>query len=118
MGSSSELKHVEEGIHTAFQLATLSGPLCGEPLRGLCFMVERMELPEEASAALGGQMISAMREACRKGFLQNSPRLMLAMYSCQIQAQADVLGKVYGVLSRRRGRVLSEEMKEGTLFFE
>jgi ribosome assembly protein 1 len=28
-----------------------------------------------------------------------------------------VLGKVYGVVARRRGRIVSEEMKEGTSFF-
>lgn len=30
---------------------------------------------------------------------------------------ADVLGKVYAVVARRRGRIVSEEMKEGTAFF-
>ena len=30
---------------------------------------------------------------------------------------ADVLGKVYGVVARRRGRIISEEMKEGHSFF-
>lgn len=60
---------------------------------------------------------------------------MLAMYSCEIQATsksphrhiqrftitnattAEVLGRVYGVITRRRGRILSEVMKEGTPFF-
>lgn len=39
------------------------------------------------------------------------------MYSCDIQASTEVLGKVYGVIARRRGRIVSEEMKEGTSFF-
>jgi ribosome assembly protein 1 len=30
---------------------------------------------------------------------------------------AEVLGRVYGVITRRRGRILSETMKEGTPFF-
>ena len=30
---------------------------------------------------------------------------------------ADVLGKVYGVVAKRRGRIVAEEMKEGTEFF-
>lgn len=29
---------------------------------------------------------------------------------------ADVLGKVYGVIAKRRGRIVAEEMKEGTSF--
>lgn len=33
-----------------------------------------------------GQVISTMREACRQSFLDWSPRLYLAMYSCDIQA--------------------------------
>lgn len=61
--------------------------------------------------------------------------MMLAMYSCEIQASstrlplpppnhkltetqpAEVLGRVYGVITRRRGQILSEAMKEGTPFF-
>ena len=58
------------------------------------------------------------------------------MYSCEIQASgkfrfsvfvlvrtsllssvADVLGKVYGVVAKRRGRIVAEEMKEGSSFF-
>jgi translation elongation factor EF-G len=31
---------------------------------------------------------------------------------------ADTLGRVYGVISRRRGRITSEELKEGTPFFQ
>lgn len=46
-----------------------------------------------------------------------SPRLQLAMYSCDIQATSEVLGKVYGVVAKRKGRIVSEEMKEGTTFF-
>jgi ribosome assembly protein 1 len=30
---------------------------------------------------------------------------------------AEVLGKVYAVISRRRGQIFSEEMKDGTIFF-
>ncbi len=83
-----------------------------------------------------GSFISAVRDACRNGLLDWSPRLMLAMYTCDIQASgelalicahirlltlscviADVLGKMYGVVARRRGRIVAEEMKEGTEFF-
>lgn len=28
-----------------------------------------------------------------------------------------MLGKVYGVVAKRRGRIVAEEMKEGTTFF-
>src|SRR5690606_33284179 len=38
--------------------------------------------------------------------------------SCTILCPTDVLGKVYATVTRRRGVIVSEEMKEGTPFFE
>ncbi|ORX86638.1 P-loop containing nucleoside triphosphate hydrolase protein [Basidiobolus meristosporus CBS 931.73] len=121
------IREFEESINTGFQLATFAGPLCSEPMAGMCFFLEEfiVENDEEddditARSKLGmvsGQIIYAMKEACRQGLLAWSPRLLLAMYSCEIQAQTDVLGKVYAVLSRRRGKILSEELKDGTPFF-
>ena len=37
--------------------------------------------------------------------------------SSMLICPADVLGKMYGVVARRRGHIVSEEMKEGTSFF-
>ncbi|KAJ8080788.1 Cytoplasmic GTPase/eEF2-like protein (ribosomal biogenesis) [Marasmius tenuissimus] len=113
-------------VETGFQLATFQGPLCAEPVEGLAYFVESLEVDQERLdveieqnrlAQVSGSLISAVREACRNGLLDWSPRLMLAMYSCDIQCSTDVLGKVYGVVARRRGRIVAEEMKEGTSFF-
>ncbi|KAF9485896.1 translation elongation factor 2 [Pholiota conissans] len=113
-------------IETGFQFATFQGPLCAEPVEGLAYFVEQVDIDKEAlekeieqnrMSQVTGSLISAVRDACRNGLLDWSPRLMLAMYSCEIQASADVLGKVYGVVAKRRGRIVAEEMKEGTSFF-
>ena len=40
------------------------------------------------------------------------------MYQCSIQATSDVLGKLYGVISKRNGRVLDDDMIEGTNLFQ
>ncbi|TPX45670.1 hypothetical protein SeLEV6574_g03736 [Synchytrium endobioticum] len=123
--SDPSIRDLDGSLHSGFQLSTLVGPLCGEPVVGTAFVIEecKIERPDSEEGmssmlfSLSGQVISTMKEACRQAFLQWSPRLMLAMYSCDLQAPAEVLGKVYGVLARRRGRILAEEMKEGTPFF-
>lgn len=118
------VKDFDGSITTGFQLSMLAGPLCAETVVGVCIFVEEFKVEnlddEEPSkvAALSGQVISTMQQACRQAFLQWSPRLCLAMYSVQVQATADVLGKVYAVISKRKGRVLSEELQEGTPFFD
>ncbi|KAJ4505068.1 Cytoplasmic GTPase/eEF2-like protein (ribosomal biogenesis) [Exophiala dermatitidis] len=109
----------------AFQLATSQGPLCREPMQGVAVFLEDIsqQLPSESSdpavesGRLTGELISAVREAIRSAFLDWSPRILLAMYSCTIQATPDVLGRVYSVLTRRRGAILSEALLEGTPYF-
>ncbi|EPX71808.1 GTPase Ria1 [Schizosaccharomyces octosporus yFS286] len=114
-----------EYIATAFQISTQQGPLCAEPVQGICVCIESIEIEngqENEVLTIGnpqipGQVISAVREAIKQGFLAWSPRLLLAMYSCDVQATAEVLGRVYGVVAKRKGRIVDEEMKEGTPFF-
>ncbi|GAM90655.1 hypothetical protein ANO11243_087000 [Dothideomycetidae sp. 11243] len=111
----------------AFQLACHQGPLCAEPMQGVAVFLERITLNknekgEEADSAtsfsaqnigrLTGEIIKATRDSIRTAFLDWSPRILLAMYSCEIQASAEVLGRVYGVITRRRGRIVSESLLE------
>ncbi|GLB38509.1 putative elongation factor G C-terminus [Lyophyllum shimeji] len=120
------VRDFDNHIETGFQLATFQGPLCAEPVEGMAYFVESVEIDREnlakeieqnRVAQVTGSVISAVRDACRAGLLDWSPRLMLAMYTCDIQASTDVLGKVYAVVAKRRGRIVGEEMKEGTTFF-
>ncbi|KAI4189706.1 MAG: hypothetical protein LQ346_005064 [Caloplaca aetnensis] len=113
-------------ISYAFQLATAQGPLCSEPCQGIAVFLEEVTVAaasdDEPSTRdqlgrLTGEVIKTARDSIRQGFLDWSPRLLLAMYSCEIQASTDVLGRVYAVITRRRGRIVSESMKEGTPFF-
>ncbi|OCT86890.1 hypothetical protein XELAEV_18020580mg, partial [Xenopus laevis] len=178
-------RNFDNSIVSGFQLATLAGPMCEEPLMGVCFIVEKLDLsrpllpkdsgsqeseantgtePEHSESgttaslindasksateetelipkdenggraleksskrkgdlltdcygAFSGQLIATMKEACRYAFQVKPQRLLAAMYTCEIMANAEVLGRVYGVLSKREGRVLLEEMKEGTDMF-
>ncbi|KAJ9136725.1 Ribosome assembly protein 1 [Pleurostoma richardsiae] len=119
-------RHFSDKITYGFQLATAQGPLCHEPVQGIAVIIEDVSIAtgeDEGSSAgdklgrLTGEVIKTVQQSIHKGFLDWSPRLMLAMYSCEIQASTEVLGRVYDVLTRRRGRVLSEMMKEGTPFF-
>ena len=107
----------------AFQLATSQGPLCNEPMQGVAVFLEDVCTnisEDEASQNMGrltGEIIRTTKESIRQGFLDWSPRLLLAMYSCEIQASAEVLGRVYSVITRRRGRIVSEFLLEPSTNF-
>ncbi|GAV55577.1 hypothetical protein ZYGR_0AV02090 [Zygosaccharomyces rouxii] len=120
-----------DSIINGFQLAVNEGPLAREPVQGMCVVVEDIvEMsPEEMSSIedpqyqkdkvnISGRFITSVRDVIHAGFLDWSPRMMWAVYSCDVQTSVDVLGKVYSVVQQRRGRIESEEMKEGTPFFQ
>ncbi|KAF4626187.1 hypothetical protein G7Y89_g11978 [Cudoniella acicularis] len=126
VGDTLQARDFSDKISYAFQLATAQGPLCNEPVQGIAVFLEEVIVTppadDDSSARdklgrLTGEVIKTVQQAIKQGFLDWSPRLLLAMYSCEIQASTEVLGRVYDVLTRRRGRILSESLKEGTPFF-
>jgi len=113
---------LESSLIQGFQLATLAGPLCEEPMMGVAFIVEDWVVKDEAASEAGwgplsGQIVSTVKECCRKAFLVKCVRLMTAMYSCNISVKAEVLGKMFSVLHRRRGQVVKEDLIEGSSTF-
>ena len=97
-----EPAHFADKIVYAFQLAMAQGPLCHEPVQGVAVIVEEVKIvgdgEENASllvrdglGRLTGEVIKTTQQIIHKGFLDWSPRLMLAMYSCEIQASSKFL---------------------------
>eukprot|EP00730_Choanoeca_flexa_P004343 TRINITY_DN11666_c0_g1_i8.p1 TRINITY_DN11666_c0_g1~~TRINITY_DN11666_c0_g1_i8.p1 ORF type:complete len:1050 (+),score=270.78 TRINITY_DN11666_c0_g1_i8:3-3152(+) len=114
---ASELAQYANSLQVGFQLITQAGPLCEEPLLGVCYEIVDIGVDEACpapDAGFAGQVISAMQTACRQAMLVQPCRLRLAMFKCDLVVSAAALGKVYTVIGRRSGRVISEEMKEGS----
>ncbi|KAK0181707.1 hypothetical protein PV327_003970 [Microctonus hyperodae] len=109
----------ESSIINGFQLATLSGPLCEEPMMGVCFAIKKWEIHDDSQSCesgqgnLGGQLISAFKDACRRALSMRRPRLVTPMYSCSVLVNSDVLGKLYAVFGRRHGRVIAADSALG-----
>lgn len=103
-------QNLTDKIAYAFQLATAQGPLCHEPVQGVAVFIEEviinhsngsgtatptdLTFTSELSANtrltnLTGEVIKVVRDSFKAGFLDWSPRLLLAMYSCEIQASSE-----------------------------
>ena len=120
---------VEGNALTGFQMATLRGPLCDEPMFGVNVRLEVIPKPrqddeegdggfgEEQYGPFSGQVTSATREAIRRSVLKAEPRLVEAMYLAVITTTSEALGGTYSVLGRRRAKILSESIREGTGVF-
>jgi ribosome assembly protein 1 len=120
-----ESMSLRNSIVSGFQIAANAGPLCDEPMWGLAFIVEPYIFADGSDAAnhsdqysiFSGQVITAVKEACRAAVLQNKPRLVEAMYFCELTAPMDQSHPTYAVLNKRRARILNDEMHEGTSLF-
>lgn len=126
-----EAESLESSVLSGFQLATAAGPLCDEPLWGLAFVVEAyisptIEQPNDSDTSVqhsehygvfAGQVMTAVKDACRASVIQKNPRVVEAMYFCELNTPTEHLGSMYAVLARRRARVVKEEMQEGSPLF-
>eukprot|EP00971_Amphidinium_carterae_P280134 5560829-Amphidinium_carterae.1 len=120
-------------VLTGFHQASVAGPLCEEPLRGVCFLLHGCHFAAAEDAAdaqwppavssephrlLKGQVIVAMKEACRCClFRRGYARICEAMLSLEVQCEETMLGKVYAVLGKRRVNVENECLRDGTSMF-
>lgn len=88
----------ESSLINGFQLATQCGPLCEEPMMGVAFLLKDWsfldDIPKTGiSGPISGQIISTMKDACRRSFNAHPRRLVMAMYSCTIQVSTEALGE-------------------------
>uniref|UniRef100_A0AC34FL81 Tr-type G domain-containing protein n=1 Tax=Panagrolaimus sp. ES5 TaxID=591445 RepID=A0AC34FL81_9BILA len=122
---------LDRAIVAGFDLAMSAGPLCQEPLQGVCIYIEEWnyepvdgEVAEAKSLAdlndpsLHGQLISAMKATCKAALDKHPRRLVAAMYKCKVQTASQALGKVHTVLAQRRAKVLNEDLNQMNGLFE
>lgn len=137
---------VKSAIITGFQYASINGPLMAEPLYGVGFAIEKIEIshqscgltfdesngilslspstdstvefaPSSTSFISMGQLISDVKDNMKICLLSSNVRLVEPVYKCTIQCDQSQLGNLYSVLSKRRGDVIGEDIIEGTTFF-
>jgi len=132
----SSFYEYDKSIISGFQTATSAGPLCQEPLHGVCFVISKWTFKEASTSPVSsvdggddngvneaaenfdlygpvsGQLISTSSKGFTQAFQKRSQRIMTAMYNCKIQTDFEVLGKVYAVIHQRHGDVIDDEMQQ------
>lgn len=114
-------------VHSCQQIvgaAATGEEATGGPALGGGSAANASQLLHAAAAAAGpygpmsGQVMVAAKEACRCSlFRRGYARICEAMLSLEVQCEQAMLGKVYGVLGKRRAKVLDEGLRDGTSLF-
>jgi translation elongation factor EF-G len=112
---------LRSALTAGFSLAMGTGPLAGEPVRGVGVIVEEVHVREAGGAHFSsGAFLQVVKEGVGAALGAGTLRLVEPFFSCELRCSGgrggggEALGKCYGVLSKRRGRVLAEDVLEGT----
>ena len=116
-----------QGSCTAgFQAGCATGPLCEEPVRRVLVILEGVEIAIRrnrktapvpyriAKAVSGGMIVASLKTAIRTSLLTRPARLVEGYLCLTLHSSLTGLGPLYAILSRRRGRVISDTMVDGT----
>jgi len=108
------LLEIKESVLAGFNWAVGSGPLCEEQMRGARYNLMDVVLHADAIHRGMGQLMPTSRRVIFASMLSGEPGLLEPVYLVNISVPQDAMGNVYGVLTRRRGHVFTEEQKPGT----
>ena len=108
---NEEVLDAKNSVTTGFKWACESGPLCGEPLRGLKVIIRELNLHKNPEARDPSQIIPMIKKAIFKAILQDNPTILEPIYKIQIRTPPDTVGNVLSVLTKRRGNILSVEQR-------
>jgi ribosome assembly protein 1 len=132
------LQRLANAIASGFQLASYQGPLMHQPMHGIGFSIEsidisrlaipfisdeEVDLPTNISSVDNmntinmGQLIADVKYSLRISMLSLPTRVIEPIYSCDLQCDQSQLGNLYPVLAKRRGEIYKEDIIEGTSLF-
>jgi elongation factor 2 len=108
------LLEIKESVVGGFAWGCQNGPLCEEVMRGCRFNLMDVVLHADAIHRGMGQIMPTARRVCFASLMTSGPGLLEPVYLVNISVPQDAMGNVYGVLTKRRGHVFTEEQKPGT----
>lgn len=108
------LNEIKDSTINGFNQTAARGVLCDEPLLGARFNMEDVTVHSDAVHRGGAQITPAAKNAMYACQLLAQPRLLEPIYRVTVYCPQEMISKIYSVLSRRRGRVESEDVDSRT----
>ncbi len=105
------LREVRDMIIAGFRWACGNGPLCEEPIRGLKIKVMDATLHEDPVHRGPAQIMPAARRGILGSFLSSKPVILEPIYKIGVSSPVQWVGDVSGLITRKRGRIISSEQK-------
>jgi elongation factor 2 len=105
------LREVRDMLISGFRWACQNGPLSEEPIRGLKVKLMDASLHEDPVHRGPAQVMPAARRGLLGSFLSSNPVILEPIYKIGVSVSAQWVGEVSGLITRKRGRIVSSEQK-------
>eukprot|EP01065_Artemidia_motanka_P024871 TRINITY_DN297_c0_g1_i2.p1 TRINITY_DN297_c0_g1~~TRINITY_DN297_c0_g1_i2.p1 ORF type:complete len:937 (+),score=372.89 TRINITY_DN297_c0_g1_i2:94-2904(+) len=114
------LNEVKSHIVSAFDELMRCGPMCGEPVQGVCIRITDAKLHSDHAHRGPSELVPAASRAMKAALLrpESEPALLEPIFRCTIDTYADVAGAIRSEIPRRRGSVENEEHKGATALLD
>ncbi len=106
------LDEVMELMLDSFESVMNSGPLAGEPMRGVKVILSDASLHEDAIHRGPAQIYPAVKRPIYACLLRSNPSVLEPMQKVYIDIPQDYMGGVTAELQRRRGIILDMQQKD------
>ncbi|NIN53129.1 MAG: elongation factor EF-2 [Nitrososphaeria archaeon] len=106
------LDETKSMIISAFNNVSDEGILCREPTRGQKIVLLDAELHEDPAHRTFAQIFPAIRRAIFGAILTARPSIYEPVMKLSVQVPADLIGKVSGLVSSKRGAITSIDQRE------
>jgi len=106
------LDQIKGSITIGFTDSMESGPLAGEPVRGVKIRLEDATVHEDPVHFGPGQIIPATRAGIFATILSANPALLEPLLKINVKLPVEQVGLITSVIAQKRGRVLSIDQKE------
>lgn len=107
------LNEIKDSVVAGFQWVTKEGVLCEETMRGVRMNIQDVTLHADSIHRGAGQIMPAARQVFYACQLSAQPRLQEPIFKVEIQCPDSVVGRVYSVMTRKRGTVTDEQPAGG-----
>lgn len=108
------MNEIKDSVVSGFKMLVQHGPLCNEPLRGVCFKILDVTLHADAIHRGAGQIAPTARRTFSACMLCANPRFVEPIFAVTISVHEDYKGTIYSCVNQRRGSVEEEIPVLGT----
>jgi elongation factor 2 len=102
---------VRKTVINGFMWTCRAGPLCQEPIRGVKIKILEARIADSVEHRGTAQILPALHHAIFESFLTAKPTLLEPIYRIEVSVPVQWLGECLNIIKKKRGRVLSSEIK-------